>query len=40
MNEYDFDTDKQKWTVIKPIIEKVILTREQKRILLDGLVTD
>ena len=40
MTKYEFNTDTQKWVVIKPIIEKDILTREQKRILLEGLVRD
>ena len=39
--EYIFDTYEQKYVeVINHMITKVILTREQKRILLEGLVTD
>lgn len=40
MVEQEFDTDKQKYVDIKEVITKDILTRELKRVLLAGLVTD
>lgn len=38
--DQEFDTDKQKYVDINEVITKDILTRELKRILLEGLVTD